>query len=162
MQWFAQMQYQILRSLLKKSWPLKPSQCFIPGVKWEGYLRCVFALVVRYVCWYVCATLRICNNQTEEFKGEQFSFLQDSDPENTAPVLRDALKEIGQLAIADSVFGPSSWWDCSSSSAVIMPTFRYHFFSTVKDWYSWNLFTWGKCWYLTLYVYQKVNVWDLR
>ena len=34
---------------------------------------------------------------------------QDSDPtENTAPALREALKEIGQLAIAESVFGPSS------------------------------------------------------
>ena len=155
------MQYQILRSLLKKSWPLKLSQCFIPGVKWDGYLRCVFALVVHYVCWYVCATLRICNNQTEEFKGEQFFFLQDSDPENTAPVLRDALKEIGQLAIADSVFGPSSWWDCSSSSAVIMPTFRYHFFLQSKTDIP-GICSRGKCWYLTLYVYQKVNVWDLR
>lgn len=33
---------------------------------------------------------------------------QDSDPENTASVLRDALKEIGQLAIAESIFGTSS------------------------------------------------------
>ncbi|XP_076462348.1 THO complex subunit 1-like [Babylonia areolata] len=34
---------------------------------------------------------------------------QDSDPsENNAPALREALKEIGQLGIAESVFGPSS------------------------------------------------------
>ncbi|KAL8610598.1 hypothetical protein ACOMHN_006317 [Nucella lapillus] len=34
---------------------------------------------------------------------------QDSDPaENNAPALREALKEIGQLGIAEAVFGPSS------------------------------------------------------
>ncbi|KAK7100737.1 THO complex subunit 1-like [Littorina saxatilis] len=46
---------------------------------------------------------------TGESAAAKMIFLwQDSDPENTAPVLRDALKEIGQLAIAESVFGPSS------------------------------------------------------
>ncbi|KAK7501107.1 hypothetical protein BaRGS_00007592 [Batillaria attramentaria] len=41
--------------------------------------------------------------------GVKMIFLwQDSDPENTASVLRDALKEIGQLAIAESVFGSGS------------------------------------------------------